>query len=519
MTALPPSSAPGPDPATLPIATDLEERERTKRPALFRGLMVSGVGAVVVALIMGVLGASLEWVLAAVQMCVLGGITHAIARRLEYFDGDPDTYTLVMAGFSMKLWGSLMRMLLTTVFYSGVADATEYHEWGKWLAPQYRRLDFSGDVGAFSGTGFLRSLTGFLYAIVGPSKPGAYMVFGWLAFIGAVLLWRAFKRTVPEGSHRRYAYLLFFLPSMIYWPSALGKDAFAVFCMGLISYGVARFMTRGWVFGLPITALGLLGVVLLRPHIALVTFVGMVLAAALGKSRNPTARTPIARTVVFGLLFLVGTVVIGQTEQFFGVSSLTQETVNATLANAEGRTLEAGSSFTPVSVTDNPANFPLAAATVLFRPFPFEVGNAQSVLTAGEGVFIMWLVWRSRRRLANLWHEMRYSPYVSYCMGIVLSFIYAFSAFSNFGILARQRVQVMPFFLVLLCIPERERRVKADFVPLEPSTLATPVPGPYTEEAVPDPYAAHRDEQRAIDDPYARFPDLMEPRRSRWRRG
>ncbi|MFM7061260.1 MAG: hypothetical protein ACKOZL_08765 [Actinomycetes bacterium] len=519
MTSLPPASAPGPDPATLPIATDLEERERTRRPGLFRGLMISGVGAVVVALVMAALGASIEWVVAAVQMCILGGITHAIARRLEYFDGDPDTYTLVMAGFSIKLWGCLMRMLLTTVFYSGVADATEYHEWGKWLAPKYRTLDFSADVGAFSGTGFLRSVTGFVYAFMGPSKPGAYMVFGWFAFIGAVLLWRAFKRTVPEGSHRRYAYLLFFLPSMIYWPSALGKDSFSVLCLGLISYGVARVMTRGWILGLPISALGLLGVVLLRPHIALVTFVGMVLAAALGKSRSPSARTPIARAVVFGLLFLVGTVVIGQTEQFFGVSSLTQETVNATLANAEGRTLEAGSSFEAVSVTDNPANFPLAAATVLLRPFPFEVANVQSLLSASEGVFIMWLVWRSRRRLANLWHELRYSPYVSYCLGIVLSFIYAFSSFSNFGILARQRVQVMPFFLVMLCIPERERKAKVAFVPLEPTALATPAPAPYVEEAVPDPYAAHREEQRAVDDPYARFPDLMEPRRSRWRRG
>jgi len=519
MTSLPPASQPGPDPASLPIATDLEERERTKRPALFRGLMLSGAGAVLVALVMAALNASLEWVLAAVQMCILGGVTHAIARRLEYFDGDPDTYTLVMAGFSIKLWGSLMRMLLTTIFYSGVADATEYDAWGKWLAPQYRHLDFSGDIGAVSGTGFMRGVTGFIYAFMGSSKPGAYMIFGWLAFIGAVLLWRAFKRTVPEGSHRRYAYLLFFLPSMIYWPSALGKDAFSLFCLGLISYGVARVMTRGWILGLPIAAAGLLGVVYLRPHIALVTFVGMVLAAALGKSRNPSARTPIARTLVFGILFVVGTIVIGQTQQFFGVSSLTQETVNATLANAEGRTLEAGSSFTPVSVTNNPANFPLAAATVLFRPFPFEVGNAQSLLTAGEGVFLMWLVWRSRRRLANLWHEMRYSPYVSYCMGIVLAFIYAFSAFSNFGILARQRIQVMPFFLVFLCLPERERKQKVDFAPLEPTALVTPVDGPYTEEAVPDPYAAHREQQRAIDDPYSRFPDLMEPRRSRWRRG
>ena len=112
---------------------EIDERERTKRPALFRGIMLSGAGAVMIALVMGALNADIEWILAAVQMCVLGGITYAVARRLEYYDGDPDTFTLVMAGFSAKLWGSLVRMLFTTIFYSGVADATEYDQWGRWL--------------------------------------------------------------------------------------------------------------------------------------------------------------------------------------------------------------------------------------------------------------------------------------------------------------------------------------------------------------------------------------------------
>ena len=52
---------------------------------------------------------------------------------------------------------------------------------------------------------------------------------------------------------------------------------------------------------------------------------------------------------------------------------------------------------------------------------------------------------------------MRRQPYVAYCLGITLTFIFAFSAFSNFGILARERCQVLPFFLALLCIPVWQR--------------------------------------------------------------
>jgi hypothetical protein len=36
----------------------------------------------------------------------------------------------------------------------------------------------------------------------------------------------------------------------------------------------------------------------------------------------------------------------------------------------------------------------------------------------------------------------------------VLVFVYAFSSFSNFGLLARQRVQALPFLLVLYALPE-----------------------------------------------------------------
>ena len=519
MTTLPPSSAPGQDPASLSLGT-VDSATLLKRPWLARVAMVAGYVAIGVALVISIASSSIEWAIAAVDMLVLLGITHLIARRLAQYDRNNETYLLVMAGFSMKLVGSLLRMLMTSVFYSGIADANEYDLWGTFLAPSYRTLNFSYDVGPFSGTGFLRTITGVLYAATGPSKPGAYMFFGWFAFIGALLLWRAFMRAVPEGDARRYAILVLFLPSMIYWPSALGKDAWSVFSLGLIAYGVARVMTKGAFLGFPIAAIGLLSAGLLRPHVALITFIGMVLAAGLGKSRSSSARAPFARIVVFGLLFVLGTVLVAQTSEFFGVSGLNQETVNSTLQDAEGRTSkDAGSTFTPVSVTNNPANFPLATATILYRPFPFEADNVQSFLSASEGIFLLWLTWKSRRRLRNLWNQMRYSPYVAYSFGILLPFIYAFSAFSNFGILARQRVQVMPFFLVLLCLPERKVTPREEFKPLDPSSLVAPRENPYENQVAPNPSAAHEAEQHAIDNPYERFQDDTQPRKGRFRRG
>ena len=166
-------------------------------------------------------------------------------------------------------------------------------------------------------------------------------------------------------------------------------------------------------------------------------------------------------------------VLISQTEKFLGVETLNQETVNSELAAAEGRTDEAGSSFTPVRV-NTPLDLPYATITVLFRPFPWETHNGQTLVTSFEGVFLIVLTIRGWRRLRSIPRSLRREPYVAYCLGITLTFVYAFSSFSNFGILARQRCQVMPFFLVLICLeqyreegsrrdrPARETRGHAD---------------------------------------------------------
>jgi hypothetical protein len=53
---------------------------------------------------------------------------------------------------------------------------------------------------------------------------------------------------------------------------------------------------------------------------------------------------------------------------------------------------------------------------------------------------------------------MRASPYVTFAVVYVGGFIWAFSGFGNFGILARQRVLMLPFFLVLLALPTIEQR-------------------------------------------------------------
>jgi hypothetical protein len=424
-----------------------------------------------------------------VQLPILTLLTVPLARRIARQDRDPEMVWFVMAAFSAKMLGGLIRYYFTYIAYVSAGDAEEYDAFGKYLAPFYRSLNFSPphQTGPIPGTGFLETVTGILYSVTGSSKLGAFTVFAWLGFIGLLLCWRAFCRAVPNGDHQRYGMLVLFLPSLLYWSSALGKDAWALFGLGLCAYGVSRCLTRKPLTGLAFLGAGLWAVVMIRPHVGLVVFAGLVLAALLYKPHKKSALNPIVRVITFGILFVMMLVLLAQTQQFLGVESLNQETVNTQLSNAEGRTSkeDVGSVFTPVRV-NTPLDLPWATATVLFRPFPYEAHNAQSLATSFEAIFLIYLMVRGWRRLIAIPATARRAAYIAYCLGITFTFVYAFSSFSNFGILARQRCQVMPFFLALICLNEVKRRERVP-IPTELDALA------------PEP-----------EDPYARFPELAE---------
>ena len=50
-------------------------------------------------------------------------------------------------------------------------------------------------------------------------------------------------------------------------------------------------------------------------------------------------------------------------------------------------------------------------------------------------------------------------PYVAYATTYTIMFVIAFSSIGNFGILTRQRTQVLPMLLVLLVLPAERQRL------------------------------------------------------------
>lgn len=385
----------------------------------------------------------------------LVAVSIPVLLRFARNEPDPRIFRILVAALVLKLLAALPRYYMVAFTYE-TGDSFRYAETATVLRQGFMHGDF--DLTALgtdsrTGTQFMEIVTGVVYTLIGPSFVGGFILFSWLCFWGLFYFYRAFRVALPDGDQIRYAVLLFFLPSMLFWPSSIGKEAWMTLALGLTAYGCALLLTRRRGASLYLL-LGLAGILMVRPHVALLVVAGLGLGYVLrGFGARQGGTKSGSFRMVFGLAAIGGAtlLVIRQVTQFFGLDQFNVDTATATMEYASGQTEQGGSEFdsSAASVT----NLPLDLITVLFRPFPFEVHNLQSVLTALEGTALMVLFILSWPRLRTVAKRVFKQPYVTFSVTYVILFCFVFSAFQNFGILARERVMVYPLVLVLLALP------------------------------------------------------------------
>jgi hypothetical protein len=384
------------------------------------------------------------------------------ARRREV---DPWIGKLLVVAFVTKMLGAVVRYAVTFEVYAGRADAGGYHGSGRRLAAAFWNGTwdqvYAAEVPKMGGTEFMRLVTGVVYIFTGPTKLGGFLVFSCLGFWGLYGFYRAFRIGFPEGDHRRYAVLLFFLPSLLYWPSSIGKEAWMLFTLGIAAWGAAlvlRYRSRGYV----VLGLGLAGTAAVRPHITLLLFVALFIAYLWRRRSWVESHTGLlGRMAGIGLMVLVGGLVLTQAADFFHLQDLDPAGVQQVLDRTQDQSSKGASQFS-VSRPKSPGEYPDAVVTVLFRPYPWEAGNAQALVASVEGTLLALLFVVSLPRLARLPRLLVSTPYLLFAVAYILMFVFAFSSVGNFGIITRQRTQVFPFVLVLLALPLPVRRSESE---------------------------------------------------------
>ena len=356
---------------------------------------------------------------------------------------------IVCAGLMLRFAGATVRYLILMVGYNGIGDAMRYYREGQRWAERFWVGDFTPLYdpvwwrGArFWGTQFVSFPASIVTGIIGPNLLGSFIVFALLAFVGLIGFVSAYRHARPRSSSNLYASMVLFFPSLWFWPSSLGKEAIAMFGLGLT---IAGLFGRGQQIRLIPLVIGFFILASVRAELAGIVAVSVLISQWLSFE---TRWTPagVARAVVVAAVTIL---VVRVASQRIGIASFDVEGIATYIERDPARDLRGGSSIDAVSV--GLGGMVAAPINVLFRPFPWEARSGLILLSSIELVGFWGLVWFRRRQFMASLRIWRQDPLSR--LAIVFVLVYAVGLgmmLSNLGIIARQRVFLFPFLFILL---------------------------------------------------------------------
>jgi hypothetical protein len=385
---------------------------------------------------------------------LLVAVSRPIIRRVAIREAKPWLVRILLISLILHLVASGAQIFVVDHFYHGVADWKRYDNQGSLLAPGFRHLDFSlapGHLRGIVNDGSVSIAAGIVFAFVGFNQLAAFMVFSWFAFIGTIFFFRAFTLTFAGADHRRYAYLVFFFPSLIFWTADVSKEAIMILSLGIISYGAAKVLRRRS-GGFWLVVVGVAIGVLVRPNELLLLLggftVAMMFSPAVTGAAYSTARRVGSLVFLGSLLGVSVFLTLHYLHGSGGSLSLNQVTTNNISSGNSGG----------IRYSTSPLYYPRDVYTVLFDPLPINFHGLTELIAAFENTLILALVLTSLRQLRIVPRASFARTYVMMCLFYTVAFVYAFAALGNLGLITRERTLVFPFLFVLMCIPRSPRR-------------------------------------------------------------
>lgn len=355
---------------------------------------------------------------------------------------EPIITRAAMAAYILKVGTSGVYLWLTTDILNG-ADAFGYFKVGVKLLASFEGAGLP-KLFSWYGTEIInRAAFALLWA--GPkSLSFLVVVFTTLAFWGQLLFVKAFRLAFPKADFLRAVSLLLFLPSLMFWTATLGKDALIAFALGLAAYGIAKIIRSVGFKAYLYAVAGALICLIVRPHVAAIVALSLVPTFVVGRNTRGVLGALIKLVSV--PVFLVGTfLIVGQARKFLQVDDLRSGVLS--MQRVQHTTTQgAGSTMTQRSLPERVAMAPF----FMFRPFPWEIHNAAAFVASFESLLLATIAWRRKKLLGSLWRARR-DPFVLFLTTYNTIFIGTFAlAFSNFGLIARERVMVTPFFIIVM---------------------------------------------------------------------
>jgi hypothetical protein len=303
------------------------------------------------------------------------------------------------------------------------------------------------------GIAFPSFLAQCIFVVTGISLPVAMVIFASMSFWGAYFAYRAFCLGFPDATRfDLMATLIFLLPSAVFWTASISKDAVVMLGSGIAAYGFAWLHHRAGLPGYAMLAAGLGVIMTVRPHMAGIMAVAFIFPYLFGANRTGLRGLALKAVGIPALVALTW-VFVSRAATYVDMQDFSQGQ-SAVIKIAKENSSMGGSSFGN-SLSSRMAMAPF----LLIRPFPFEVHNSQAALASAEGLFLLFLFVRRRKVLYQTLRHIRSNPFAMFLALYAVEFtiIYA-AATTNFGLLNRQRVMLLPFAIMLFLGDSRAAR-------------------------------------------------------------
>lgn len=427
--------------------------------------MISRHSLVVIA-VAAVLGASIGLPSAAREVVLLTFLAVGIwvaALPKGWYSGTTGRARAIMNTFLIVRLG--MPMVTQAIgenaqaLFSSGWDSNSYHNRGVLVASDLALFGQSYSHRGAPGTGSIDLAVGYLYSLGAPVRLGVVYFSAALATIGLILFWSATEREIGRN---RLWYMGFVLlsPTLLLWNSNISKEAPIMFGLGCVAAGLQRFVERGVslrAFAYMGAGFAVIGAV--RPHIALLLaagcLVGLPLSSTVRGGQRPSRLDrigPLTAGRRLALIIAAATALVALipvTRSLLAVddgSSL----LDAAYARADIAASGRGGSAFAASPTRSIVDLPNAISTVLFQPYPWEVRSVPQLAASAEATVVGVLLVVGLVRVVRRRSRLIRSPMAMTAVVYSILFCAVVVSYGNFGLIVRQRMQVLGFVILII---------------------------------------------------------------------
>ena len=279
------------------------------------------------------------------------------------------------------------------------------------------------------------------------------------SYVGVWKFYRLVNLLYP-GNAKAFAYIILFMPSLIFWGGGIMKDSFMLGAACWFTYSFYNvFISRKKVFwNVVFLVLNTLMILNCKSYILISLIPGVLLW--LNSYYLKSIKNKLIQILVFPLIILSGLSAGALLFTSFSSSMGRYGSVESAIEKAQItqddllNELHYGKNNYKLERIDGSINgllssAPLATFTALFRPLPWEIGSPTMVVSAIENTVLLLFTFYSLIIIGpfKFLKIIVNDPFLIYCL--IFSLVFGFGvgiAGTNFGALVRYKIPLIPFF-------------------------------------------------------------------------